>query len=320
MKTLGKIAIVLAILFFVFIIPAGILIALGAKQAASDEEVQQTIHNIFDNMDDYGTIHIGSDDADSIDFSGSYTPAGDISGIVLENAAFEVEIDRGGENEFIVEHTGDYPASLISKYSIEDGAEYAEDESFAGESPFFFKEENGILTFGLETDYNFNGFSISSVGSKSLNCGTLKVYLPASYKGDFTINYSAGEIEISDLELSGLSITGAAGEFTANNCKVGKLTINGIAGQVDYNGEIGAMDLSGGMGDYNIELTAPITGDSRISGTLGQVEITVPEGTKLNVNSAGNLGEVSIDSELRDANGAKFDINGNMGQFTIEID
>ena len=120
------------------------------------------------------------------------------------------------------------------------------------------------------------------------------------------------------LELNALNITGAAGEFEADGCVIGKFTATGIAGELDFRGTLGAMDLSGGMGDYDIDLDAPLTGASRIAGTMGDVHINMPHGSKLKVTTGGNLGEVYIDGELRDDSGVPFDINGNLGEFIVK--
>lgn len=315
MKALGKAAIVLLILFLVFIIPAGILIAIGAKQAADDYDLETTFQNIFNEMDDYGSIHLGSE----CQFSGAYKPEGDIESIVLEHAAFEVKVARSGNSDFYIEHDGYYPGSLISEYNIFDGAVYYTDGSVNdSKSPFFFEEKDGVLTFGLETNYNFGNFNVST--ARRSDCGSITIYLPDSFNGDFTINETAGEIELEDLELRELNIIKVAGELEATNCKVEKLTLSGIAGEVNYSGEIGALDFSGGMGDYDIYLTAPLTGESRISGTLGDVRISLPENSKLNISSNGNLGEISIDRGLIDSSGVPFVISGNLGEFKIDID
>ena len=52
---------------------------------------------------------------------------------------------------------------------------------------------------------------------------------------------------------------------------------------------------------------------------MGDVIIKMPAGSKLNVTSSGNLGEVDIDDELRDNSGISFNINGNLGEFDVEI-
>lgn len=319
MKALGKAAIVLTILFFVFLIPAGILIALGAVQANNDYDLNGTFQNIIGEVDDYN--HIGSiGDGNHIQFSADYVPAGDINGIVIENAAFELNIVRSDKDEFVIEHTGNYPVSLVNQYGIINGKVYSYVNGDVGDaSPFFFTEDNGVLTFGLETGYNFDQFNISGF-SKGVKCGTVTVYLPASYEGDFTINKSAGEITLVGLTLNSLNITSAAGEFDAKDCTVNSFNVAGIAGDLDFDGKAGSLNLSGGMGDYDIELRAPLTEASTIKGTMGNVNIDMPSGTKLNISSSGNLGDVSIDGDLRADDGVPFSINGNLGDFTISAD
>ena len=318
MKALGRTAIVLTILFFVFLIPAGILIALGAVQANNDYDLNGTFQNIVEEMGDYN--HIGNfGDSNDIQFSASYVPQGDINGIVIENAAYELDIVRSDRDEFVIEHDGNYPYSLINEYGIINGSTYSYVNGDVGDaSPFFFTEENGVLTFGLETAVNFNNFNIVNF-KKTASSGKVTVHLPASYKGDFTVNKSAGEISLNGLELNALNITSAAGEFKASGCAVGSFTVAGIAGELDFDGTVGSMDLSGGMGDYDIRLNAPLTAASTIKGTMGDVNVTLPKGSKLNVTASGNLGEVDIDNDLRDNGGVPFAINGNLGDFNVRI-
>ena len=322
MKGLGKTAIILAFLFLALVIPASILTAIGGKQAADDYDVQGAISNVIDHIDDYSSINItgngngiGNDSGEDVSLSSTYVPTGDIDSIELYNTCFEVSVERGSDEQFLVSYDGFYPDRLIEKYGLTTVSGAQTFDAPCDGCPFVFDEQNGKLRFKLDfLD------KIDLKTTKAIKGSTLKVTLPASYKGEFITTDVAGEFTYRNLELANITVTNAAGEFTFVNCSADSLSVTNLTGEVNYDGKVGSFEIANGLGDYELKLTAPLNAASNISSVVGDIEIELPSNAKVNVQKDDVLGEVDIDSAISDANGVVISVTDSLGDFSVKQD
>ncbi|MBQ9901234.1 MAG: DUF4097 family beta strand repeat protein [Clostridia bacterium] len=142
---------------------------------------------------------------------------------------------------------------------------------------------------------------------------TLRVELPAGYKGNIRLKNIAGKMNIATpLDLASLKIEDAAGKVSASGVSADTLALKEIAGEVELSegtfskvtvtdsagkanvsGTIGSFRINNIMGRINLESDAPLTGDCDIVKIMGTVDITLPKGSKFMLTKKDVVGIVT---------------------------
>lgn len=342
MKTTGKIAIVLTVVFFICVITGSILTGVGGvsvlREIDGAEGIFEKIGNFISVIDgaqfnlEYDTSYVTFDDTAEV--------SENIGEIVLENlGGYNIEVLRGETSAMEVSFEGKYPDDLIAKYDIEvseevssGGAEDVSDSSAqnisesdaeevsgsdAANSPISFAEKNGVLTLSMESGMRQHNFFGINVGYNGIY-GTVTIKLPKSYTGSLTISEEYGEIEISGISGDKLALSDCFGEVNID-AEYDMLVVDSCFGKIDAQGKIGGFEIKNCFSRVELELSAPLAHNSIIEENAGQISIQLADNDKVRVTSSDNMGAVNIGSEVESLNnGYVVEVTGNMGMVDID--
>ena len=167
------------------------------------------------------------------------------------------------------------------------------------------KEENGVLTVtGKRRD---NGIRFFAINHRD---GYVKVYLPASYRGNLTASTVSGEIS-ADMDF----ILGEQADFQATTTSGDVNVLKVVAEHVDISTVSGELSVQEVTGDVKFSTTSgdiaaqKITGNMKLSTTSGEIRVTQGQGDC-------EAGSVSGDVELSALQG-NFDISTTSGAVSV---
>lgn len=131
-----------------------------------------------------------------------------------------------------------------------------------------------------------------------------------------TVKDIAGKVLISGVSAKEFKAEDIAGEMSFTDGSFGYLKVDGAAGKVTVSGSVGYFDISSVMGNAEVESDKEITGDCKINDIMGNVKITLPEGSEVNVVQSNIMGKVSADNSSSSA-AHTIKVNDVMGKVTI---
>lgn len=285
MKSLGKCAIALAIIFFVFIISGAVMVSVGGVNSLNNllnsENLPGWVRSIIEFFEDFDL------DTEEVTFSNSFEMDEDIAKLVVEDIAFyDISFEYSDTDVITVEFAGDYPVSYIDKYDIyvepyiekpevsdsdtdvTSGSDAVSDSDAAKESksPIEFKLSDGVLTIELDTPKS--GINID---------GDITIILPEDMICDITLDSVAGDVDINGISAYCIEL---------NNC----------FGDISIEGEFTSFIIEKCLGDINLTTDCAVDADCEIVKNLGDIDITIGEDSAFVVERDNNVGDTSIEN------------------------
>lgn len=165
----------------------------------------------------------------------------------------------------------------------------------------------------------YEGGRLYMLDHTPLNCridGTFTVSVPDGI--DFGIDGNVGDIRFEDaMSFGQFNINGNVAEIEAKNITADFLTIYGGIGEIKISGAFKGVSVDGCLGEIDIESSAVFTEACTVSGNMGEIDITVPNGSRFNFDRDGNMGSLDLHGSADD--GIPFSINGNMGEIEVNV-
>lgn len=151
--------------------------------------------------------------------------------------------------------------------------------------------ESDHETIEISMDNDVSLKSLFGGISMATNSMVLEVYIPESFKGEFSVDDCAGAIEA---------------EFDFNS-----ITINGCAGKIDAVGAYKNVNIEDCAGAVDVEITGAFD-FANIKDCAGKVTLIVPKNTKGTITANNCLGGVDSDFDISKDNGDMFNYSGKM--------
>lgn len=287
MKTAGKVAIACSVIFFLCAVSGIVLTVVGCTQIANDAEFWNNISEKAEGfIDELGISEVTFDIGNTayVKFEEKNVVENSIEKIVIKGIVYDVNICTTQGEEIVAAFSGDLSEKLIQKYNL---------TAQGGDTPIDFK------IVGNEMTVEFAKTTVS-IGGSYASKGDVTIYIPESFAGEVELEVCMGDVDIVGLNVSG---------FCAKGC----------LGDVDFEGQLKSFSVQDCLGDIDIITGSSLNGTSRIENNLGDIEITLAAGDRINIETEGNLGEITTE-DVRAGSTASSDllIKNNLGDVEIQ--
>lgn len=303
-KTLVISIIVLAAVMLCSFVGGGVLIAKGAVEAVQDANLPEKFEQlgISDGLNTamrYAEYFIAGNSVsyNNTYVSDSYTVDGvsaeGIKTLVIENIGYNIVIKCSPRTDVSLSFTGKYPDSVES------------------EELFTCKTNTVNSTMTVK--------AVDMPGHFDPTVGTVTIYIPNNNDWDIVIKDCMGEIEMSFVNASTLSVENYAGEISAKYLTVDMLKLYAVAGDFEFEGKFGGCVVDNCIGSVEVESSVKPVDNSSIKNCLAEVKITLPGSTSVYIIDHSSYAE--IDCNLNESSsGAQFEISNFIGQVIFDED
>lgn len=299
MKKLGTAAIVLTVIFIVFLFTGATMAIAGGVDlfvSCLDE-----FEGGFDGFDGI-TIPSVPERVERSAFAARCSLADVEQIVLLKGSACSMNIVAGDTDELLIEVRGTFSAKYLDRYSIDNGEVF---DAEMQDGPVSASVEDGVLSIDYDHD--------DSIGTKA----EVTVTLPRDWNGSICFDDSAAALKAEGLELQAVYISECAGMIEIEDSSIGLVEITECVSSISIDGAIGSFNVSQCLGNVEIESEFPLEDSCEISDNLGNIEISICG--KVTVEDSGNLGEVRIDGETH-SGGTLLIIKNNLGRVDVEIE
>lgn len=146
----------------------------------------------------------------------------------------------------------------------------------------------------------------------------VEIFVPTSFKGDYNIKSSSGDVEVPNLEGKHVRITSSSGELSLSNILSETLDIKTSSGDIYMNNAIGKLHMSSSSGDMNLGL-AETSGDIALSTSSGDISLNFNEQVSYTINGSTSSGSFTTNIPMVVAENANRKFDGKIGSGSKEI-
>lgn len=166
----------------------------------------------------------------------------------------------------------------------------------------------------IKLEINSNSYSV--VESDVL----LEMFIPKSFKGNFSTATSSGDIYIKNLVGNNISMSSSSGDLELENLEGKSLNLSTSSGDMELDGFIGEITITSSSGDISLN-NKKVSGDMNISTSSGDISIKLSNDASYNIKGSTSSGDFSsfIDMNIAENEKGKFRATIGSGEKSIDI-
>ncbi|ABW17651.1 DUF4097 family beta strand repeat-containing protein [Alkaliphilus oremlandii] len=146
----------------------------------------------------------------------------------------------------------------------------------------------------------------------------VEIFVPIAFKGDYNIQSSSGEIEVSNLKGKHIHITSSSGDLSLSNIVSETLNIKTSSGDIDMSNPIGKLRMSSSSGDLSLGI-AETSEDMALSTSSGDISLKCSEQLSYNILGSTSSGSFTTNIPMVVAENANRKFHGKIGAGSKEI-
>lgn len=127
---------------------------------------------------------------------------------------------------------------------------------------------------------------------------TVVIEIPKTFKGDMDITSGVGATTIEDISFKKVTIDGGVGSIDINN-----ITFEDLK-------------LKQGVGAVHMTLNK-IEGDLQYEGGVGAADITIPDNSPVNIKTQSGLGKCNVSAKTSSEGKYEFDLTSGIGEISV---
>lgn len=141
----------------------------------------------------------------------------------------------------------------------------------------------------------YSNMMMGGIGNNNNDISEYQILIPESYKGNMSVEYGAGTINIEDIKVDKLNIKGGVGELTVGNIVFNDMELSSGVGSVNISlaDKCGNINIKGGVGETVLKMKE-VGGNLKVDGGIGSIDIEVPKDAPIYFESSSGIGSRDV--------------------------
>lgn len=146
----------------------------------------------------------------------------------------------------------------------------------------------------------------------------VEIFVPTSFKGDYNIKSSSGDVEAENLEGKQVRITSSSGEVSLSSILSETLDVKTSSGDIDMHNAVGKLHMNSSSGDMTLGI-AETSEDMTLSTSSGDISLKFGEQVSYTINGSTSSGSFTTNIPMIVAENANRKFHGKIGAGSKEI-